>query len=110
LRAGSVFVTTGDPISEAYVTVRYEKTEASMGGELVVDRGRAVRIDIRVRDPDGKNPALSRIDLIKGNVGARSADLSINSNSSTRVIHRFTAKNWRRVGEFLLMRTTLSVN
>jgi hypothetical protein len=115
LRSGQVFVTTGDLVSEAYITVRYKKTEASMGGELVVDQGSAVQIEIRVRDPDGKNgngnnPALSRIDLIVGNVGARSADLTINSNNSTRVRNRFTANNWQRAGEFLTMRTTLAIN
>jgi hypothetical protein len=115
LRSGQVFVTTGDLVSEVYVTVRYQKAEASMGGELVVDQGSAVQIEIRVRDPDGKNsngsyPALSRIDLIAGNVGARSADLSINSNSSTRVLQRFTAKDWQKTGEFLTMRKTLTIS
>jgi hypothetical protein len=115
LRSGQVFVTTGDLVSEADVTVSYKKAEASMGGELVVDPGSDVQIEIRVRDPDGQNsngsnPALSRIDLIVGNVGARSADLSINSNSSTRVLQRFTAKDWQKTGEFLTMRKTLTIS
>ena len=115
LRSGQVFVTTGDLVSEADVTVSYKKAEASMGGELVVDRGNDVQIEIRVRDPDGKNshgsnPALSRIDLIVGSIGARSTDLSINSNNSTRVLYRFTAKDWQRTGELLTMRKTLAIN
>lgn len=118
LRTGQVFVTTGDLVSEVDVTLKYNKTEASMGGELVVDKSSdiqiQIQIEIQVRDPDGlnsngKNPALSRIDLIVGNVSARSTDLSINSNSSTRVVHRFTAKDWKKDGELLTMRKTLSI-
>ncbi|MDC1328761.1 hypothetical protein N8291_05540 [Pseudomonadales bacterium] len=59
---------------------------------------------------NGSNPAVSRIDLIVGSVGARSADLGLNSNTSTRVIGRFTANNWRRAGEFLTMRTLITIN
>lgn len=115
LRSGQMFVTTGDLVSEADVTVSYKKAEASMGGELIVDPGSDVQIEIRVRDPDGKNsngsnPALSRIDLIVGNVGARFADLSINSHSSTRVLQRFTTKDWQKTGEFLTMRKTLTIS
>ena len=115
LRSGQVFVATGDLVSEADVTISYKKAEASMGGELVVDKGRDVQIEIRVRDPDGQNsnggnPVVSRIDLIVGNVGARSTDLSINSNSSTRVLQRFTAKDWQKTGEFLTMRKTLTIS
>jgi hypothetical protein len=115
LRSGQVFVTTGDLVSEAYVTIRYKKAEASIGGELAVDQGSTVQIEIRVRDPNeknsnGSNPTLSRIDLIVGNVGEKSADLRVNSNSSTRVLTRFTSKNWIWAGEYLTMRTTLAIN
>ena len=115
LRSGQVFVATGDLVSEADVTISYKKAEASMGGELVVDPGSDIQIEIRVRDPDGQNsngsnPVVSRIDLIVGNVGARSTDLSINSNSSTQVVQRFTAKDWQKTGEFLTMRKTLTIS
>ena len=115
LRAGRVFVTLGDLVSEVDVTIQGNDRMATMGGELVVDKNGIVQVEIRVRDPAGKNanmdqPAVNRIDLIVGHVGTRLQDLSTNSNHSTRVIHRFSANEWTRAGEYLTMRYDLPVS
>ena len=108
LRAGRVFVTTGDLISEIYVTAESESGEATIGGALLLEAGSELVINIRVRDPDGPNangdhPAVSRIDLISGVVNPTLMDAAQDSNPSTRVIRRFSESDWTRDGEFLSM-------
>lgn len=115
LRSGRVFVTLGDLVSEVDVTLKQAEQEAAMGGELTVDAGSNVLVEIRVRDPAGNNanndrPAVNRIDLIAGNIRGRLQDLTTNSNNSTRVAKRFTEKDWTRTGEYLTMRYDLTVS
>jgi len=115
LRAGRIFVTTGDLVSEVDVFASAggrSRRIAGIGGELVVDPGAEVEVTVRVRDParpnfHGDNPAVARIDLIVGDITGRLADSTIDRNPTTHVEHRFTAEQWRRDGEVLEMRTRI---
>lgn len=112
LRNGNVFVATGDLISELFIEVSSAERSASMGEELVAAMGDEVVISIRVRDPNvnnpsGDNPQVTRIDLIVGEVIGPSADPALDKNATTRVVQRFTAADWRKEGEYLLMSRTI---
>lgn len=111
IRGGRVFVTTGDLISELDVTAEplgAYGSRAEIGGELALGDVSEFRVTISMRDPEGANhhgdrPSVARVDLIMGNVTGRAADRATDQNPSTRVLKRFTAKDWRRDGEVLRM-------
>jgi len=115
LRAGRVFVTTGDLISELDVAAVVEGTStppAGIGRRLTVASGRDVRVTIRLRDPAGANhrgetPSVARVDLIVGEVTGRATDRSSDTNPTTRVVRRFGPGDWRRDGEYVTMTHTL---
>lgn len=105
IRAGKIFVTTGDLISELFVTVSLDKAAAIIGGELRVPAGSTVTMTIRFLDPDGENhrseyPSVRRVDLIQGQVTGVSHDRDLDTNPTTRVLARFTEQDWRREGEY----------
>jgi len=107
LRDGHIFVTTGDLISELYVTARSDEdgSVASIGDRLEVASGSTVHITMRFLDPDtpnahGDNPAVSRVDLIKGHMTGVLEDPSIDTNPTTAVAERFAAAAWERDGVF----------
>ena len=116
LRNGKVFVTTGDLVSELYVTVSTISGEsADIGGELNVRAGDTATITIRLRDPNGKNhhgdePTVNRVDLIIGDIFGVRDDPDRASNPSSRVLRRFSATDWSREGEVLTMTQQLPVN
>jgi len=106
LRSGRVFVTTGDLVSEMHVEASAGNASATIGGELQLAGPQEVTVDITVKDPDGPNhhddnPAVSRIDLIVGEIHGTVADKSVDTNPTTHVARRFTASNWTRRGEFI---------
>jgi len=112
IRSGRVFVTTGDLISELYLTTRSGGARADIGGELEVAHGGTVEITIRVLDPTetnahGDNPAVTRVDLIAGEITGMLDDPSQDTNPTTRVLHRFDESEWQRDGEYLSMTWTL---
>jgi hypothetical protein len=115
IRAGRVFVTTGDLVSELDVTavsVHRESERASIGGTLAAPQGAPVRVTIRLRDPDAsnhhaENPEVARVDLIVGEISGARGDRHADTNSSTRVVRRFGAADWRREGEVLVMEHVL---
>jgi len=112
LRAGRVFLTTGDLVSELDVTASASDAIACIGEHLHATAGQEVQIRIRVRDPStpnaaGLTPVVRRINLIVGDVGGRRADRDGDSNPTTRVAQRFTAADWERDGEYLSMTTSL---
>lgn len=115
LRSGQVFVTTGDLISELFVTASDNQHQANIGGELKVRNGTTVKVTIRLLDPKGENsagytPKINRVDLIAGEISGKQDDLTLNSNASTRVVKRFYEKDWRVEGEYLLMDYELKIN
>ncbi len=115
LRAGHVFVTTGDLISELSVQVTQGNRSGSIGDEIVVSPASEATVYIRVREPNilnpaGENPKVNRIDLIVGEVTGKASDPATDVNDTTRVVHRFTRREWRRDGEYLTMNRTILVN
>jgi len=114
IRAGRVFVTTGDLISELFVEAKtvYGDSIAAIGQELVIKRGSQVAITIRLLDPqtdngNGENPSVKRVDLIVGSVGDRLEDPSGDTNPTTRVVKRFNPSQWRSDGDYRLMEFVL---
>ena len=99
-------MTTGDLVSELYVTVSAGNRQADIGGLLTVNENELVTVEIRFKDPvtpnaSGINPAVERVDLIIGEVSGRHDDLNADSSPSTRVFRRFTA--WSSEGGFQVM-------
>lgn len=112
VRSGRVFVTTGDLISELYVTGTASGEEASIGGTLPVSEQADVTVTIRLRDPEGTNhhdddPEVGRVDLIVGEITGPAADRSQDTNPTTHVVRRFTADDWTTDGEYRTMSYTL---
>jgi hypothetical protein len=110
LRKGRVFVTTGDLISALDVTAKVTggASGAITGGTLIVPKGKTVTITIKFHDPDGKNangdnPAVARIDLIRGSVTGPVKDRKTDINQSTRVEARFDSSKWRREGSYTVV-------
>lgn len=107
LRAGKIFVTTGDLISELDVSVSVvgSSSIATMGGTLQIKSGDDVEVTIRFKDDkgnnsQGQNPTVARVDLIRGDVMGRLEDRATNKNPTTRVEARFTADNWSAAGDY----------
>lgn len=112
IRAGRMFVTTGDLVSELYVSATAGGISAAIGGELGVAPGSDVQLTIRFRDPEcpnhrGVNPSVSRVDLITGAVLGRAADRESDRNPTTQVIQRFTPAVWRSDGPYRVIEYTL---
>ncbi|MCU0634726.1 MAG: hypothetical protein MUE41_07630 [Gemmatimonadaceae bacterium] len=113
VRNGRVFVTTGDLIDALMVTATARgATAAQIGGTIGVPAGTDVTVTIRVRDPAdtnhaGRRPSVQRVDLITGDVIGPGADRTLDQNPTTRVVRRFTAADWRRDGDWLVMRHVL---
>lgn len=108
IRQGRVFVTTGDLISELDLTVESNGTTAMAGEALAVPPATDVLVSIRVRDPSavnfsGDSPAVQRIDLIVGRIDPALIEAAGGINPSTEVVRRFTASDWARDGEYLVM-------
>ena len=112
IRAGRIFVTLGDLVSEVWLTASTGDASATLGEALEVPAGEDVVVTLRVRDPAGENhrgatPAVSRIDLIVGEVHGPVEDRTTDTNPTTRVVHRWDASEWTRDGEFLEMSVVL---
>jgi hypothetical protein len=112
IRNGRIFVTTGNLISELYVTVSAAGAEASIGRTLPLSGRTDVKVTIRLRDPAGTNhhgdyPEVARVDLIIGDITGPLADRTQDTNPTTKVVKRFTPDNWTKAGEYVTMTHTL---
>jgi hypothetical protein len=112
LRSGRIFAVAGDLINELDVTAKSGTRSAGIGGTLSVGRGRPVALTVRFRDPRaqnarGENPQVSRVDVIVGEIHGAVADRNSDRNPSTKVVARFTEKQWARDGEVITINTTL---
>lgn len=112
LRAGRVFVTTGDLISELDVTARAPGGAAMTGGTITLQKGANVVITVRFRDPsslnaNGENPQVARVDLIRGRVFGPAENRNSDTNPSTHVAGRFHPGQWKRDGEYATIEYTL---
>ena len=112
LRAGRVFVTTGDLVSELWVSVRAQNQEAGIGGTLRLGKRSDIEVEIRFLDPDadnarGENPVVNRIDLIVGQIAGPVKKASTDTHASTRVEARFDKTHWKRDGRHWVVHHTL---
>ena len=113
LRNGRAFVTTGDLVSEVFITADADGSSAAVGETLRLPaRGADVRVTIRVRDPrtanhHGDTPAVARVDLITGDITGSVGDRARDTNPTTTVVRRFSSEDWARDGEYLVMTHTL---
>ena len=106
IRHGRVFVTTGDLISALAFSVHANGVSASLGDELVVDKGAEIEVVIRYLDPEsnnarGENPSVARVDLISGDLTGVAEDRSNDSNPTTQgqqrvAAHQLSAKGGMR--------------
>lgn len=111
LRAGRVFVATGGLVVGLDVDVARSRAPtrvARIGGTLAVRKGDDLRVTIRFRpartaNAGGSIPLVDHIDLIVGETGAASDD----GNPTTRLVKRFTARDWQREGDMLVVRHRL---
>ncbi|HIG42646.1 MAG: phosphoesterase [bacterium] len=119
LRAGHVFVTTGDLVDALFVEVSVEgqnpQPSVSIGDEIDVGMAKEVLVAIRFRDPEtenanGDNPTVRRVDLIMGGVNGKLADYSVSRNDSAKVVQRFTKKDWRKEGAYLTITHRISLD
>jgi hypothetical protein len=112
LRSGRVFVVGGDLIQALDVTVSAAGERAGIGGTLTAAPGDDVSIEIRFLpsaypNANGDLPRVARIDLIVGAVGGVGEGEPSNSNETTTVLSRFTARDWVRDGDAYLIRTAI---
>jgi hypothetical protein len=110
LRKGNVFVTTGDLIDAVDVSVSKggETLPVAFGTTYIGKRGEKISLTIRFRVPQGKNangdnPAVTRVDLIRGSVTGKGSDPANDRNPTTRVEKRFTAADWRKDGDYTVI-------
>ncbi len=112
IRQGRVFVTTGDLISELWVTASVENDEAQTGGELTVSSGADVRVTVRFLDPvepnsRGETPSVQRVDLIVGEVNGHLEDPTVDTNPTTKVLGRYGSEEWVRDGNYMVITTVV---
>lgn len=113
IRNGRVFVTLGDLISELYVTVEAGHHTAEIGGSVHKSASEEVTVTIRFKDPEAnnaweQNPEVSRVDLITGEVTGPVTDRDSDTNPTTKVLARFTKKDWEKKGEYNEITYTIS--
>lgn len=123
LRAGHVFVTTGDLISELDIEAKavgntplHAKANgntATIGETLTLPgKNNDVTVTIRLKDPNAANshgdtPNVKRVDLIMGKVTGKVEDRSTATNPTTKVVKRFTESEWKKDGEYISITYTL---
>ena len=112
LRNGRLFAVAGDLISELSVEATVGVQTAGIGETLSVERGKNVSVTIRFRDPatnnsHGDTPKVSRVDFIVGEVRGTSEDPNLNKNGYTRVVSRFTDRQWSRDGDVYTITTSV---
>ena len=69
-------------------------------------------VTVRFRDPEtknanGDNPKVARVDLIVGDVRGPVPDRNSDKNDTTKVVARFTAKEWTQSGDVYSVSHTL---
>ncbi|OYU70190.1 MAG: phosphoesterase [Alphaproteobacteria bacterium PA2] len=113
MRAGRIFVTTGDLVSRVDFSATAGGATAITGDALTMKSGEAVTVTIRLVNPktpnaNGDHPVLARVDLIRGKITGPVRDRKADLNPSTSVAARFTAANWTVEGEEIVIRHTLT--
>jgi hypothetical protein len=91
LRAGRIFVVSGNLIRELDVTAETNEGRAEMGETLAASKGTDLRVTIRFRRTAAN---VDHVDLITGQVHGPVTDRNLDRNETTKLAARFTAKNW----------------
>lgn len=115
LRAGRVFVSTGDLVTgvELQASVGGGPAQSlSLGTTLGVPQGATVTLTLRVRDPQmpnhhGDRPEVQRLDAIVGRVTGRATDADQMRHAGVSVAQRFDATQWQRDGEWIRVQLAL---
>ena len=91
LRAGRMFVVTGDLITTLDVTLSDGVTSVGWGETLKTKQGSKLTLEIAVTDPEEMNAAgrnINRVDVIMGAVTGWQANADLAQNPSTAVVER----------------------
>jgi hypothetical protein len=104
IRAGRMFVASGDLVSELDVRAAADGTSAEIGGTLGARSGAEVTLTVSFRDPaapnaSGDRPSVRRVDVIVGRVTGPPAEPDLDRNKTTSVVARLGDRDWRRAGE-----------
>jgi len=115
IRAGRIFVTTGDLISELFVSVRARSGIAEIGGSIQIKPMESIEVTIKLKDPELKNwnnhnPVVSRVDLIIGEITGPVVDPTQDFNPTTRVVKRFRREDCLLQGDYLEMNYVIKEN
>ncbi|MEN3748014.1 phosphoesterase [Sphingomonas sp. HF-S3] len=108
LRSGRVFAATGGLIEGLDLSVastRAPAHAARMGDTLAIQDAKALLVTIRFRPAAAPNaagalPQVDHVDLIAGGATTGQGD----RNPGTRLVRRFTARDWHRDGEWRVIR------
>lgn len=113
MRSGKLFAVNGDLINALDFKVQSAKGAGEMGSEVAAKAGEDLKITIRFKSPERNNfeyqlgsgvfanvkPAVDHIDLIAGDVTGLekpgTPGYSRDTNTSTRVLKRFTRNDWK---------------
>ena len=104
LRAGRIFVAAGELVTELDFSVAAGDQTATTGGTLKATQSDPIAVEIRFRagavpNANGESPVVRRIDVIGGEVSSKPGDHLADRNETTRVIARFAADAFTRVGD-----------
>jgi hypothetical protein len=107
MRSGNTFSVHGDLINYLDFNVRVGRNSATMGQTASGASRSQTTVTISFKSPNENNantdgrtsindrPVVHHIDLIAGEVTGKAADYTVDSVTTTRVIARFTANDWR---------------
>ena len=112
LRAGRIFVVTGDLISSLDFKVSTASRIASIGQSLTVQEGEDVNIHIEIVEPTlpnaaGFTPKVRRVDLIRGDVQSAISEADHDALPRATVEKRFELSERRKRGEPVTMSLTI---
>jgi PHP domain len=103
LRSGCMFTVHGGLIDRLELSAHAGGAPVRMGGTLRrPTAGGPVTFTVRIGVPDrpnhaGRRPRLDHVDVIVGRITGPARDRDEMANPTTRVAHRLTAQDWRRV-------------
>jgi hypothetical protein len=115
LRAGRMFVVTGDLITTLDVALSDGVTSVGWGETLKTKQGSKLTLEIAVTDPKemnaaGRNPSLNRVDVIMGAVTGPQANADLSQNPTTAVVERVSRKDFEGGDGQYLIRTELTAD
>ncbi|MGM0866731.1 MAG: S-layer protein [Bacillota bacterium] len=103
MRSGKSFSVFGDLINALDFKIKGTGSKAEMGENLQVKEGQMINIKIRFKSPEKNNNEdpvqVDHVDLISGDVTGKAVPgtdaYDKNTNDTTKVIKRFTSKDWK---------------